>query len=210
MILVTHPRAGSEWFFDCLLDSRYVCWEIFGGLHLMNDNESPMPHLSPGAKELAIRSTPPTRSHKIMLYYMWDTIPHDHSLIAHLRGRDDVYLLRRRNVRAAIISILVGIHNGLNFHGDHRKLVQPFVATRQSVENWVYRMHHIFSDPAKALTYRETMWYEDLLEGKLPETLRLDINRSRRPIRRSASLGLLQNMEEVNRWMDELEVPGQL
>lgn len=208
MILVTHPRSGSEWFFDCLQDSTFVRWEIFGDLDRQTDTTFPMPTLGLGAKERILRTAPPGKSHKIMLYRFWDESPPE-SLVQHLRARQDVYLLRRRNTRAAIISLFVGVNNDLNFHADPTKLNTSFTLTKDQLVRWAYRMHGIFEDPARSLGYKEVLWYEDLLAGNYPLTLRFE-NRSTRPIRRSAELGLVQNIEQVNEWFNELQIPGSI
>jgi hypothetical protein len=209
MILITHPRSGSEWFFDCTPETRYTNWEIFSGLsNFTTDGGSRMPAVSLNAKS-AILKNAGTKSYKIMFYQFWQEVPVGHRIVEELQARDDVYLLRRRNTRAAIISQQTAANNGLNYHGNPDKLTKKFDITRESIVDWAYRMHGVFEEPALRLNYREELWYEDLLAGRYPLTINFR-DTSHRPIRNSVKLNLVQNIDQVNAWMDELGVPGDL
>lgn len=210
MILVTHPRSGSEWFFDCLQDSKFVRWEIFGDLGRATDNQLKMPQLSVNAKMSMVKSNPPSKSHKFMLYRFWGDVEPSHPLVDHMMSRNDVVLLRRRNTRAAIISMMVAANNGLNFHYDPKLLTKSFKIEKDRIEVWAYRMHWIFEDPKLALKYSEALWYEDLLAGQKPQTVKFDGTASLRPIRNSSKLNLVTNIDQVDGWFNELGVPGSL
>lgn len=204
MILITHPRCGSEWFFDCV-ETDYPGWELFG-----KQNRSahlPQTPVLTNAQKLDLLQS--NQSQKIMLYALIDEA--DPAIMNHLRARDDVYLLRRRNVRASILSLQIAARNDLNFHGDVSKINKPVNITYEMLVRWNHNMNLIF-DQDLDLRYTEQLWYEDLISGYRPNTLQFDALRSNRPIRHSAFRfkSLVLNLDQVEAWMNELQIPGTL
>jgi hypothetical protein len=216
VILVTHPRAGSEWFLDNLKTS-YGSWEMFSGTNWIVGATPPVkfPEISVKAKLAMLKSLPSSRSHKIQLWALeWATTGPEAdatlAIIEHLKTRDDVYLLRRKNTQLAIVSLNMAIQNYYNYHRSNDDLVKPFEITRAEVQEGKYHMYDVFSKGPQ-LNYRETFWYEDLLAGQNPSTLEFDRTKSKRQIRNSVQRqNLLLNAAQVKEWMAELEVPGSL
>lgn len=210
MILISHPRAGTEWFFDCIRPNDFVRWEIFGRA-LYNKHERPLIpslHMTVDQKAQVIASN--IGSHKIMLGPLLEEASPNHFVLDHLRERDDVYLLRRRNVRSAFLSLQIAAYNNFNFHGDNRTITKSFAIKRDAIDRWHYGMHEVFNED-HGFNYQEQFWYEDLLAGMLPQTLNFNPNRTQRPRRNSLQYQhLITNLDEVIHWMDELGTPGNL
>jgi hypothetical protein len=102
------------------------------------------------------------------------------------------------------------MRNDYNYHRSNDELVKPFEITREEVQRWKHHMYDVFNEGPQ-LNYRETFWYEDLLDGQNPSTVEFDRSKSTRQIRNSSQrLNLLSNAAQVNEWMAELEVPGSL
>jgi hypothetical protein len=216
VILVTHPRSGSEWFLDNL-SSSYNYWEMFSGWNwaVGSSPRLKFPEISVKAKLTMLKTLPDTRSHKIHLWSLDKAAAGAEAdatqeVIEHLKTRDDVYLLRRKNTQLAIVSLFIGMRNDYNYHRSNDELVKPFEITREEVQRWKHHMYDVFNEGPQ-LNYREMFWYEDLLDGQNPSTLDFDRSKSTRQIRNSAQrLNLLSNADQVNEWMAELEVPGSL
>jgi len=199
LLLVTHPRSGSEWFLDCVVDFKYPGWELFGELNRKIADRSPIPRLSLSAKLLMLKSGQ-AQAHKAHHYVLSRELDDP----AKLEGVQ-LICLRRRNVEAAIFSALIAVGNNLNFHWKIDHLIKPIKPAREQVEGWFQRVYGTFGVGLK-LPYTETIWYEDLLSGKLPNTVKLDLSKSSRPIRKSQERfkHLVLNYEEVKSWIDEL------
>jgi hypothetical protein len=173
------------------------------------------PEISVKAKLTMLKSLPSTRTHKIHLWALEKATSGSEGdaaqeVIEHLKTRDDVYLLRRKNTQLAIVSLFMGMRNDYNYHRLNDDLVKPFEITREEVQRWKHHMYDVFNEGPQ-LNYRETFWYEDLLAGQEPSTFEFDRMKSTRQIRNSAGrLDLLLNAAQVKEWMAELEVPGSL
>lgn len=215
MILITHQRSGSEWFLHGLTDVKYNGWEILGDMdRIVGTSFTQFQNISIDARLMMLRTSPKTRAHKIHFSNLrresegarWDT------LLRTLQGRDDLYLLTRTNTREVLISFMVAMKNNMNFHESKTRLTNSFSITREELERW-YKFLGPDAEWAKSLfTFKEQFTYEGLLDGtEVPTTIAWDPASSKVQRRGSTDfIHLIQNYDEVLRWMDEIQVPGNL
>lgn len=215
MILISHPRSGSDWFLSCLKEP-FSRSEIFGGLNDLDD--SPFKAMTPSAKISYLRHMPIGRSQKI---HAWDfmhqtvnimTSAETERFIRVLGSRKDLYLMRRRNLKAAIRSYLIAVINDRNFHGKDSELTQSRDVTFSEV---LLAYQGFESDLAlleRTFEYKEIFVFEDLLSGvQVPQTVDFDRSRSEVKERRSAQYcSCIRNYEQFEQWLHLLKVPGQL
>lgn len=228
MILLTHPRSGSEWFLHGLTDVRYGGWELFSELQRPVAREGALTASFKGvsfdAKLTMLRALPTTRAHKVFASHLVQAAegfphalyappePRAPELLATLKRRPDVYLLRRRNVRAAVLSLLIGYHNGHNYHGATAGLTTPFTVAYHELFHWTRSFTVDLDWAAALLPVQEALVYEDLLTGsQVPCTVAWDGAASPvRPRDSSRYYHLVRNLDEVNGWFDGLNAPGAL
>ena len=224
MILISHQRSGSEWFLRGLIDQRYNGWEIFGDLENLTIDHEKFKNISFDARLAMLKAMPNGNAHKIHISQLtkiclgkWPPIdPKIHqnapSLVKHLASRNDLYLLRRRNIRETMISFMVSKYNKFNFHGSPNRLTEPFTIPYHDLIDWYRSFTSEFEWAEKAFKYKERFWYEDLLDGsQVPTTVRWSGSRSGLVKRNSTQYThLIQNFDEVQNWMDDLSMPGNL
>lgn len=224
MILISHPRSGSDWFLRGLLDFDFSRTEIFSRLNAKVvrppdgdfTDESPFKTVSFNAKLLMLKHMPITRCQKIHLWDLSDQIMNKENtrsaeLIQILKGRPDLYFLSRRNIRAQIVSHFVARVNNNNFHGESSELT----LTGEVQYSDFFEFYRTLSDTAwvkNAFKIREHFVFEDLLSGEqIPNTVRWDPSKS--DVQRRGSMSYkssILNFDQLVSWMDDLNVPGNL
>lgn len=209
MLLLTHPRSGSEWFLSSLPNIKYSGIE-FGGLSYLLT-----PQLMEIDKEITIfKYRTLVRSHKVFFSYLdfrkktnpdkWD------ELVAAINKRDDLYLLSRRNCREAILSFYIGYNNNNNFHNSTSTLTTKFLISKAGLATYFDLVYSKKEWVKQLFSFKEEFFYEDLVNGtQTPQTLTYDPSISTvQPRNSSEYYNLIQNFDEVISWMDELGVPG--
>ena len=215
MILITHQRSGSEWFLHGLTDVKYNGWEILGDMdRIVGTSFTQFQNISDAARLQMIKSTPPTRAHKVHFSNLRRESegPNWEAVLSTLQGRDDLYLLTRQNTRRVLISFMIAMKNGMNFHESVEKLTTPFSVTQEELARW-YQFLGPDAEWARSLfDFREEFVYEDLVSGaQVPQTISWDSQRSKVQQRGSIDfVHLIQNYDDVIQWMDELGVQGTL
>jgi hypothetical protein len=131
-------------------------------------------------------------------------------LLSVLRQHKDIYFLKRENVRKSIVSEWVAFINQ-NYHKDHTKLVKKAPMVFSDLFG-IYQTHHMDTLWAENFfDYTEKFTLEGLLDGSnLPTTCTYDPTASDTVRRDTWKLDLIPNIDQVDRWMDELGVPGSL
>jgi len=222
MILLCHPRCGSEFFLRSVPDFTYTENEVLGALHGLNFDRGWMSRSSFSAKLQELRNKPADVAMKLPVLHVLQAVegglggtykrePEAAQLLELLATRSDLYVLQRRNLRAALLSFFIAKQNNLNFHGDPALLTTPFTIAFHELF-YFYRVFDAVEWAARTFNVREHLVLEDLLSGaQVPSTFKFEPTRS--PIKRRDSLRfkhLVQNLTEVQRWLDLLRVPGSL
>jgi len=211
MILISHPRSGSEMFMQSLNDVFWVGTEIF--CEPTPQNMSLWDNRSFSAKMAYLRAMPASKGQKIHAAQIRTTSTQNNTveLISHLASRDDVYFLRRRNIRKSIVSWFVGYINGHNYHRGYNELVASSAMSFDQFFKTYTWMYHDMIWAENTFKYAEKFVFEDLLDGQRPKTLRLDFNLAKTVQRDSFKLRhLITNFDEVVGWMDTMNVEGSL
>lgn len=227
MILITHPRCGSHWFVSGLTDHKFDGHEIFGESQSLPSDGSYYniyADYSFADKIEILKNLPSDRVHKI---HISDLLRNKQGsavgketpiLLEHLRSRDDVYLMKRRNTRAALISLFVaGAQLGYlpvqkAFHNSPHLLTRRFTLQFSKLLDWYRMFYSDFVWLEKCLKFKEIFYYEDLISGwQEPQTFNW-INRSRNysKVNSLEKLHLIENLQQVELWMDLLDIPGNL
>lgn len=213
MILISHPRAGSEWFLRSLVGFTHAKSEIFS--HTTEDpvQKSPFQGMKFGPKLMFLKHMQPHQCQKIHGCHIREQAnvqPRAHEIMQHLKTRTDLYFLERRNMRKAMISGFCALASNGNFHDDPADLVP----TEMSYKNFMNLVTSYYLDTLwikQALPYVEMFYFEDLLAGQQPKTLSLDHAKSD-TIKRDtfARRELVTNFDQVIQWMDDINIPGDL
>lgn len=208
MILLSHPRSGSEWFLSGLTDIKYSTWEIFGRLNTIpGTREYVFRNISVEAKISMLKHAMPNRADKIHFdnidYQM--NLPTWNKLYEVLKTKE-LYSLRRRDERATILSFLIAWYNDYNFHGSTANLIKKFKVNKTDFLKF-YDLIIVKPKKLKNLfEFKEEFIYEDLVEGKqIPKTL--NWNPSKSSIRKRGSedyYNLIANYDEICSWIDEI------
>jgi hypothetical protein len=223
MILISHQRSGSEWFLGGLVDHTYNGWEIFGDMENLTVNFSKFKSIGFDARFAMLKTMPANKVHKLHVVqimqicaghwpYHRDAEARAAEFVKFLKEHNSLYILKRRNIRAALISFMIAKYNQYNFHQDPAKLQTPFRITHADIFRWNRSFTADFDWVENSLPIQETFIYEDLLAGsQVPSTLNWDSSRSKIVKRGSLKyLELVQNLDEVQEWMDILNIPGSL
>jgi hypothetical protein len=131
-------------------------------------------------------------------------------IVEHLKTRKDLYFLERRNMRKAIVSGFAALASGGNFHDSPDDLVPAEMSYRTFFA--IYTSYHLDNLWVKeAFPYVETFYFEDMLAGERPKTLGFDPALSD-TIKRDTyqRRDLITNYDQVAKWMDDMNVPGDL
>jgi hypothetical protein len=107
---------------------------------------------------------------------------------------------------------MVAMKNNMNFHESKTRLTNSFSITREELERW-YKFLGPDVEWAKSLfRFKEQFTYEGLLAGtEVPSTVAWSAEHSKVQRRGSTDfIHLIQNFDEVVKWMDDLNVPGDL
>lgn len=202
MILMCHPRSGSEFLLRGL-DLPYSQYEILGTMQYAN---------VPLSKKIAYLKTleGAQKIHGFQLRaVMGETLAP--VLIDSIRAHK-LYFLEREDKRKSMVSEWIAVRNGMNYHADPKDLTRS--GRMVYSEFWALYQSHVMDTLwiSAAFPYVERFTYEGLLAGEQPRTLQFDIAKGNALTtrRNSWELGLIQNIDQVNRWMDELQVPGTL
>lgn len=223
MILITHPRCGSHWLAYGVKGHYYSGHELFSEVQGWGVNRpewpaGPYDGLSIAEKLGVLKAMRPTEIHKIHVSDLSQKRfgsafgPDLPKLIDHLKQRDDVYLLQRRNIRAAIVSMLLAIGNGYTFHNTYGKLTARVTVRFETFFHWYRMCTTEFAWIEQCLTFREKFFYEDLVSGITePQTFAFDSRHN--TITKNDSferMYYIENLAELRGWMDTLKVPGSL
>ncbi len=215
MLLISHPRSGSDWFLRSLVGFTSTRSEIFS--HVNDDplQQSTFRGRSFSAKLMYLKFMQPHQVQKIHAAHIRDlsqTEARAPELVAHLRTRKDLYFIRRQNIRRSIMSGFIAAANGDNYHDDPADLITP-AAMEYKVFFNLYTSHYLDMLWAESVfEYKEKFTFEGLLSGaEVPKTVQLDFTKSD-TIKRDSYLmkHLVMNYDEVEQWMNDLKVPGYL
>jgi len=209
MILISHPRSGSEFF---IRSTPYP----YSGLELLNENHTDtikkQEGLSFGARFQILKSSTECwqKIHAVHLRQLCEKQMLAPKIMAHLRERDDLYLLQRRDMRKSIVSEWIALSNNQNYHGDPKLLTEKRSLPFSIFMNLV-QAHYIDTKWIEnVFDYRESFVFEDLLNGAAPSTLQWNPALSTTVQRDSWKLNLVPNIEQVSEWCDTLRIPGSL
>jgi hypothetical protein len=208
MILISHPRSGSELL---LRGSTFT----YGRFELFNEfnkqTAEKFKGISFGARFSMLKNQSPQTAqkfHTCHLRHVLETSFLGPDILKHLQERDDVYFIERLDKRKAIISEWVAMINGENYHDDMNALKvarsMPFNALIK-----LHRTHVLDTDFVRPLlTYRETFTMEGLVSGEnTPKTFDWKTSRSNTQIRETWRKGFVPNLDQVSEWMDMLSIP---
>lgn len=214
MILLCHQRSGSEWFLSSMRNVKYGHAELLCGLSLVTGEKSLFDGISLKAKINMLKHMPENVAHKIFISNMI-RLRNDDSysqLCETLRQRSDLYFLERRNVRETIISFAIAVANDMNFHGGVANISKSFRLRKNHIEFLFAMLYTDGQMLRKDFEFKEGFVYEDLLSGaQIPTSIELVPSKSTIKIRGSKNfLSLIENIDEVRTWMDELQIPGQV
>jgi len=209
MILMTHPRSGSEWLLTSLSNVSYAGWELFGYQNYIDDHRyAPFRNLSFDAKLNLLKRLKFDSAHKIHFSDLSRLKQNNFEvdkLISILNSRTDLYLLRRKNIKASILSCLIALKNSLNFHNCDHLLTQKFKAEKTLVDQLIAAIYYDTEKYFNMFKYQEELYYEDLIDNKnISKTLKIDFSKSLIKKRNSVLYyDLIENFDEVNSWIDQ-------
>ena len=211
MILITHQRSGSEWFLHGLTEVKYHKWEILGDFDRFVGTSIPkFQNISTSARIQMLDAVPKNRAHKIHFSNLRRESQGEHweTLLNVLQKRDDLYLLTRKNTREALFSFMIALKNNLNFHESKLHLTTSFTITHEELKLWYKYLGSDVTWVKSLFNFKEEFTYEDLLsKAQHPTTVAWDANQSHVHRRGSSDFNhLVQNYDEVQMWMNELEI----
>lgn len=213
MILISHQRSGSEFFLHGLHDITYGKWEVLGDMdRIVGTSFTQFQSVSFNARLRMIASTPSTRAHKIHFSNMRreENTEHWEPLLNVLRARKDLYMLTRRNTRAAIISFMIAKFNNMNFHEGSERLTKSFTIEREYLEKWYQYLGTDASWARELLPIKQELVFEDLLSESQTPDVPWSAGRSTIKERGSKNfVHLIENYDQVVTWMNELGIPGE-
>ncbi len=215
MILITHPRCGSEWFLKGLPHHRYSGWEILGRLNRIVGTSEPVFRSIPlSTRVFMLENRPPNHAHKLHTHDVrraygtpyWDRISKA------ISKYDDTYLLYRRNARQAAVSYWVATLNNLNYHQEN-ELLKPCTITQQHLNTFFFEFYQELEWVKSLFNFKEVFVYEDLVSGvQVPTTV--EWNPAESPVQRRDTAGrfrhLVTNLDEVQQMMAAMQMPGDL
>ena len=211
MILLTHPRSGSEWFLTSLPKNQYGKWEPFGTLNSVPGSPENMQgggSISFDAKiKLLAKAAISNRAIKIHFCDIHREMQNDTwPVLLEAINKHDLYFLVRNSIKETLISYLIAEWNDFNFHGSTHLLNKTFRIEKDKIPyyyNLIYGNTYAHKD---TFQYKEQFIYEDLIDRKNTPTT-LNWNPSVSPYKRRGSMRyikLIENYEEVLIWIDEL------
>lgn len=214
MILISHPRSGSDWLLRGAPELGYSRCEIFS--HLNDEQNSTFKGVPFGAKIRYLKAmrigTACQKIHGCQLRQLVQDEPRAHELITLLRERTDLYFIKRLDMRKSIVSGWIAAANNNNYHYDPKDLTQGGNMSYKELFN-LYTAHYLDTLwVEQAFDYVERFTFEGLLSGaEVPHTfvfrpaLADSIKRDTYKIKH-----LITNIDQVQGWMDDLRIPGQL
>ncbi len=210
MILLSHPRSGSNWFMSGLTEYTYTPLEIFGTEEIKKHyrpDEYVFKNISMKAR-LAMAKIDKKKFFKIQFCDIDrnSDLSARNYLIENLQKMDNLYLLTRRDVKKTLISLAVGFKNGWNFHGDNNNLVNKFSLTIMDLLLYYELSYGALDRYKDYFNFKEKFIYEDLISGQqVPQTLGWDPSKSQIKERNSMNyIHLIENWDQVETWIEEL------
>jgi len=204
MMLLCHPRSGSNWFLSCLVDKPYSPIEIF-----TTGYGSPgylFKTISVTAKLSMVRND----KNKFFKTHFCDIerMPSSYEKEVLIDGlqKMEMYLLTRNDVKRSIVSFAIALHNNWNFLNNHDQLQRTFRLTEEQIL-FYYDLLYASIDRLQGLfNFKEQFVYEDLINGvQQPASFKWDKNKSTLTERKSMNyLHLIENWDQVEGWIDQL------
>jgi hypothetical protein len=209
MILMSHPRSGSNWFQSSLVDIKPVYTELFSSDAITRENreEKLYRNISTPAKFNMVKHS----KNKCFKIHFSDIIrtPRLNDqlyLIENIQQIDDLYLLTRRDVKSTLVSLCVALYNNWNFTGQDTLLTNQFELTEEEIVGFYDIIFGSIDRLKDRFNFKEEFIYEDLVNGtQQPLTLTWDSSKSKYEKRNSMSyIHLIKNWDKVEGWLDQL------